>query len=75
MSCMYFYVFPFQNFEAVVFDGIFCIIFTMQLTEPYQVPKAHYPLWEIWDCTSKLGVFTWVNINVTTEKHKHETSV
>lgn len=35
MSRVYFYAFCFQNSETAVFDGIFCIIFTMQLTEPY----------------------------------------
>lgn len=35
MNCLYFYAFPFQNSEAAVFDDIFCIIFTMQLTETY----------------------------------------
>lgn len=75
MSCLYFYAFPFQNSKAAAFDGIFCIIFAMQLTEPYWVPKAHDSPCEIWDCTSELGVFTWVNFNEAAEKHKHETSI
>lgn len=75
MSCLYFYVFPFQKSEAAVFDGIFCIIFAMQLTEPYRVPKAHDSPREVWDCRSELGVFTWVNFNEAMEKHKPEASI
>lgn len=46
----------------------------MQLTEPYQAPKAHDFPCEIWDCTSELGAFTWENFYEVMEKHNPEAS-